>query len=100
MDAVGQLAQLGRGRGEPLADALEEGDGGVRVALGARARQADLERERHEVLLRAVVQVALDAPARRVGGLDDARLRRAQLLACARARPRGGAAPPRWPGAR
>ena len=80
MDAVGQLAQLGGGLGEPLAHALQEGDGGVRVALGARPRQADLERERHQVLLGAVVQVALDAPARRVGRLDDPRLRGAQLL--------------------
>ena len=67
-------------RGEPLAHVLEEGDGRVRVALGPRPRQADLERQRHQVLLRAVVQVALDAPARRVGGLDDPRLRCAQLL--------------------
>ena len=100
MDAVGQLAQLGRGPGEPLAHVLEEGDGRVRVALGPRPRQADLERERHQVLLRAVVQVALDAPARRVGRLDDPRLRCAQLL-----QPRAldlvaRAAPPRWRAAR
>ena len=38
------------------------------------------QRERDEVLLRAVVQVALDPPARVVAGRDQPRARRAQLL--------------------
>ncbi len=37
------------------------------------------ERDGDELLLRAVVQVALDPPARGVGALDDPRARRAQL---------------------
>ena len=53
---------------------------GVRVLLDARARHPHLERQRDEPLLRAVVQVALDLAAGRVGGLDDARARRAHLL--------------------
>ncbi len=36
--------------------------------------------KRHELLLRAVVQVALDPPARVVGGLDDPQPRHPQLL--------------------
>ena len=41
--------------------------------------QAQLHRERDEPLLRAVVQVALEAPPLRVAGGDDALARRLQL---------------------
>ena len=51
----------------------------VRV-LHARLEHPQLERERHELLLRAVVQVALDPPARGVAGLHDPQPRHAQLL--------------------
>ena len=54
--------------------------GGRRVLLERRADQAQVERERHEPLLRAVVQVALEPPALGVAGLDDARARGGQLL--------------------
>ena len=36
-------------------------------------RRTHLERQRHELLLGAVVQVPLDSPPRRVGGGDDSR---------------------------
>ena len=59
-------------------------------------RSAQLERERDELLLGAVVEVALDPPARGVGRLDDAQARDAQLLHAARAgRPSGARC--RWP---
>jgi hypothetical protein len=45
-----------------------------------RARRAQGEGEGDELLLGAVVEVALDAPPRRVGALDDPRPRGAQLL--------------------
>ena len=60
-------------RGQELA-------GGRRVLLELRADHAQVERDRHEPLLRAVVQVALEPPALGVAGLDDARARRGQLL--------------------
>jgi hypothetical protein len=43
--------------------------------------RAHLERERDKPLLRAVVKVALDAPAGLVGGGDDACTRGRELLA-------------------
>ena len=79
MDPAGQLAQLGGGRRERLADPLERGTGRLRVALGQAAREPHVQRERDEPLLRAVVEVALDPAAGVVGGLDDARARGAQL---------------------
>ena len=53
---------------------------GLACRAAARLQQPQVERERHELLLGAVVEVALDAPARGVGGLDDAHARDAQLL--------------------
>ena len=79
MDPAGQLAQLGRGRGELLADPLERGAGRVRVALGEAAREPHVQRERDEPLLRAVVEVALDPAAGVVGRLHDAGARCVQL---------------------
>ena len=45
-----------------------------------RLQHPQVERERHELLLGAVVQVALDPAARVVGGLDDPQPRHPQLL--------------------
>ena len=81
MDAARELAQLVEALGELL----------LRAWRAARARpagsfssfaldQPQVERERDEPLLRAVVQVALEPPALGVAGLDDARARRRQLL--------------------
>ena len=75
MDATGQLTellerqrQLGGAVVEELADHLGP--------VGHVAGEAEVERERDEPLLRAVVQVALDAAPRLVAGLDDADARR------------------------
>ena len=80
MDAARELAQLFGGLRELLPEALEVGDGLGRVALEPPTREPDVERHRHEPLLGAVVQVALDPPPGGVGGLDDPHARCAQLL--------------------
>ena len=51
-----------------------------RVRLEQLAGEPELHRQRDEVLLRAVVEVALDLAARLVGRGDDARTRHAQLV--------------------
>ena len=51
-----------------------------RVALEALARELQLDHQRHQPLLRAVVQVAPEPPALGVAGLDEPRARRAQRL--------------------
>ena len=66
---------------------------------GARATRTSSASD-DEPLLRAVVQVALDLAPRGVGGLDDARARRAQLLRARRLDLVRAAAPPRPRGAR
>ena len=52
----------------------------VRVAVELLLEQAQLERERDQPLLCAVVQVALQPLALALAGLDDPRARPAQLL--------------------
>ena len=84
MDAAGELAQLRRRLRELLAEALEERSGRLGLALEPRPRHAHVEREGHQPLLGAVVEVALDLPPRRVGGLDDAGARGAQLVGAGR----------------
>ena len=81
MDAAGELAQLGRGLGELLADPVEDGSAAVLGSLTIFRRAIRTSSaERDEPLLRAVVQVALDPAAGRVGGLDDPHARGPQLL--------------------
>ena len=73
MDAAGEVAQLADralGLVAGLVDEVER----VVAALDALARHAQVQRDGHEPLLRAVVQVALQAPALGVGGGDDPRL--------------------------
>ena len=59
---------------------LEHGLGRRRVAADLRLGEAERERERHQPLLGAVVEVPLEAASRFVAGLDDAGARRAELL--------------------
>ena len=80
MDAARELAQLGErggqlalGRGHELL-----GGGGV-AAADAALGELELERERDEALLGAVVEVALEPPALRVARRDQPLARRAQL---------------------
>ena len=87
VDALGELAQLAQRVGERGAR-LGEQRLRRRVALDPRVREPERHRDRHEPLLRAVVQIALDPPPLDLRCLDDAGARRAQLLeprsACSR----------------
>ena len=79
MDAAREVAQLLQARLQ-LRDRAVEQLGDVVVALGLQPRAAQQQRERDEPRLRAVVQVALQPPARRVARLHDPRARGAQLV--------------------
>lgn len=72
VDATRQLAQLGERLGKLLGGCIEQllGRGGLRADAGARKPQR--QRQRHEPLLGPVMEVALEAAALGVGGLDDA----------------------------
>ena len=61
-------------------EASSSTSGSASLAAHARLEQAQVEREADELLLGAVVEVALEPAARGVGGLDDAHARDAQLL--------------------
>ena len=81
MDAARQLAQLLQGAGQLVARGVEHGArGAVRVRLQAALGQPELQRERDQALLGAVVQVALQAPALEHRDLDDPRARGLQLV--------------------
>ena len=71
MDPAGKLAQLGRRLGETLDRLVEQARGGLGVVRELRPDHAEHEPERHEPLLRAVVEVALDLPPCRVLRGDD-----------------------------
>ena len=62
MDPPREIAELLQGLAE-LAPCSVDRALGLRVALEALLEEAELERERDESLLRAVVQVALDPTA-------------------------------------
>src|SRR5881409_3623269 len=53
---------------------------GLGVAVDPLLEQAQLERKRHEALLRAVVQVALEPLTLLLAGLDDPQARAPELL--------------------
>ena len=76
MEPARELAQLVQAGGELLDRGVEQR--GVAV-VGRVAQPADGEQHRREPLLRAVVEVALDAPALGVGDLDESCARCAQL---------------------
>ena len=84
VDAVGELAQLLERRCQVAAELLEDRRRLRRVRPRQFARQPHAGHERDQPLLRAVVQVALDAPALRVRRRDDARAGGPELLGLAR----------------
>ena len=84
MDAAGQLAQLGVGRVEILAGAVEQLPCLGLVRPEQPQARPQLEPERDEALLRAVVEVARDLQPRRVRRLDDSRAGAQQTLSVLR----------------
>ena len=103
MDAARQLAQLAERLAQLLAGAVEQRGGGGGVVLELGAGQLHLQRERDEALLRAVVQVALQAAALgQAEGRDRSRATPAARRPGRAARPAGArsrapARPPRRP---
>ena len=79
MDSPGELPQLLERLLELPMRGLELA-GSLGVTVQPRTKQPEPQRERDEPLLGAVVEVALESPARRVAGIDDARTRGAKLL--------------------
>ena len=80
VDTVSQVTQLLHGLLQIVAQLVEHlaGRGGVRASQLSGKPQ--FHRERDEMLLRPVVQVAFDLTAAGVGGRDDARSRLTQLV--------------------
>ena len=77
MQPVGEIPQLGVGLAQLL---VGDSQDGVGLVVVAELAPSDLEQvaDRHQTLLRAVVQVAADTPALRIRGLDDTRARAPQ----------------------
>ena len=80
MDPERQIAQLGQG-GLGLLGCPIQAASDFRVAIVTELapRDLQLEGQRHEPLLGAVVEVPLDALPLAIAGLDDPRARRANL---------------------
>ena len=67
MEPAGQLAKLGQGERQLLGGGRQRRAGGGGVAVERTLRDPQGERERDQALLRAVVQVALEAAAIETG---------------------------------
>ena len=67
-----EVAQLLDGLLEVGGDLVEHLLGGIGVGIGQLAGETRAHRERDQVLLRAVVEVALDPAPLGVGGVDNA----------------------------
>ena len=80
VDPVREVAQFLHRFLQVLADLLEHPLRRLGIRVGDLTREVHADRERHEVLLRTVVQVALDRAALRVTGFDDAHAGRAELV--------------------
>ncbi len=81
VDAAGELAQLLRApRRAPRSHSSSSSSAAAGSDVDLRLREPERERERDQPLLRAVVQVALEAPPLLVAGRDDAGARGPQLL--------------------
>ena len=89
MDPERHLAQLVHHARQPLDDAGQLGVELAELGRHGRLSRAQLERERDELLLRAVVQVALDPLPCRIGGGHDPRARSGELRSALGIRDRG-----------
>ena len=79
VDAARQLAQLLQRRLQLGLGAVEQRTGALGILLHPRLRQPQLQRQRHEALLSAVVEVALQPPALGDADIDEPRPRALQL---------------------
>ncbi len=79
MQAASELAQLGVGERRLLAHPLEQRGGSLRVVADTAQGESGEMAEGEKALLGAVVEVAADAAALVVGGLDHAGARRRDL---------------------
>ena len=79
MDAAGDLPQLFQHARQPVGDARQLRGRARRAGRYRRLGAAQIQLERDQALLDAVVQIALDPAARLVGGGDDPRTRGHQL---------------------
>ena len=80
VDPARQLAQLRQGLRELLSRAREHLRRPGRVGRELRLDQAQCHRQRHEALLRAVVQIPLEHPPRAILGPHEAGTRGVQVL--------------------
>ena len=80
MEATGELAQLFERESELFGGGHEERARCRRIGLELRQREPQRHRERDQALLRAVVQVSLEATPLDVAGRDDPRPRRGKVL--------------------
>ena len=80
MEAAGDVAELVERDGDLAACAWSSRARASAIAGQLLLEQAELERERDQPLLRAVVQIALQSLALLLAGLDHACARAAQLL--------------------
>ena len=70
MDSARQLAQVVERLGEALPHLRQRSGELLVVGRGERLRAAQLQREQHQALLDAIVEIALDAAARLIRGGD------------------------------
>ncbi len=81
MDAARKVAKLAKAVVEMFPRPVEDAPRRGPVMVQTLVQDRELERGRHKPLLRAVVQIALDAPPCLVGRRDEPRPRRGQFLA-------------------
>src|SRR5581483_9836179 len=80
VDRLGELAKALERLADVLPELVQERACGGRIAVHELTRELEVHGERHEVLLRAVVEVTLDAPALLVGHCGEPGARGAELL--------------------
>jgi len=81
VDAAREIAEFGKSLVKMLSRPLQDAPGPGRVTVQPLVEDREFERGGHQALLRAVVQITLDAPPRGVGGLHQPSPRRRQRLA-------------------
>ena len=80
MEAAGEFAQVVERKGKLVAGVHERRAHGRWIGIELRQRKPQRQRENDEVLLRAVVEIALEATPLEVTGSDNPSSRRGELL--------------------